>query len=139
MIFLLQEPESTVWIANWVTSSVLGVAIAIIGFSLKRYISQQDNRHDDMCEKQGALSKKVEDCDERSNEIVNNYVKKFEQVNREINDSNHRLGQQLTHEIREITKDKNLADIAQVKEMAEVKGEVKGLKEKVEQVLRVLK
>ncbi|MDB5199154.1 MAG: hypothetical protein JWO92_1117 [Chitinophagaceae bacterium] len=125
----MQNPMENIWIANLVTSVGVG---SVLWFGFKRYVSQQDERHKE-------LDDKVNDCDERSDNIEKNYKKEFIEVRREINASNNRLGEKLTHEIREITKDKNVADKEQIKEAAEVKGEVRSLREKVEQVLRVLK
>lgn len=118
-----------IWIANMVTSVGVG---GLLWYGFKRYVTQQDDRHK-------LLDSKVDDCDDRSDKIEKNYIKKFDEVRKEINDSNKELGSEITKEIREITKDKNAADLALVKELAEMKGDMKHLQDSFNQIKRVLK
>ncbi len=140
-MILLADTVQEVWIANILSSIVMGgIIVAIIGYFLKRYVSQEDATAKDLAKCQIDLAEKlaskhllfenhikdIVDCsDGRSDKIEKNYLLRFEEVKTEISTSKNILQKELTQEIRAITKDKYLADIEQTKAFAEIKSDVK--------------
>lgn len=118
-----------IWIANLVTSVGVG---GILIYFFKRYVNQQDDRNK-------ALDQKVADCDERSDLIEKNYIKRFDDVNKEINQSNNRLGEKISEEIKELTKSINESEKESIKEMAKMSGRVENMQNDFNQIKRVLK
>ncbi len=135
----MKEAIGSIWVANAITS---GIIVGIIAYFFKRYITQQDNIAKTLAENTGILAKTIfdkhqmfekdvkflmEKNDKRCSEIENNYLKRFEDIHKEINASNNRLAEKVTIEVRDVTKNINMLEVTHVKEVAEVRTEVKNL------------
>lgn len=99
-----QNVVQDVWAANLITGAVI---LAVIGWLFKKWWDTVEQRFESARIEAKDAMKKASEAKEHGEEIEKNYVKRFEDVHREMESNKNQIKDHFTKEIKEVVHDKN--------------------------------